>query len=123
MAALPVDEELQKAFVELQATALSTQQQVRQCEAQHEALLRVHKRATLTQAELGALPADSRAYQPVGRVFVLQTQHYLLDSLAEKASTSSLKMKDLENKKFYLEKNLKEAEDNIREMLVSRRSH
>ncbi|KAF4017329.1 hypothetical protein G4228_008668 [Cervus hanglu yarkandensis] len=73
--AAPVDLELKKAFTELQAKVIDTQQK----EAIHNQLL-------------------------------------------EKQKIAEEKIKELEQKKSYLERSVKEAESNIRETLMARRA-
>ncbi|KAF7697197.1 hypothetical protein HF521_005615 [Silurus meridionalis] len=90
--AAPVDQELKKAFAELQAKMVDTQQKT------------------------------TRMYEGVGRMFILQSKDEINNQLTEKQKTADDKIKELEQKKTYLERSVKEAEDNIREMLMSRRA-
>ncbi|XP_028839412.1 prefoldin subunit 1 [Denticeps clupeoides] len=120
--AAPIDLELKKAFAELQAKMIDTQQKVKLADLQIEQLGRVKKHANLTHAEVAALPHTTRMYEGVGRMFILQSKDEIDDQLLEKQKTADDKVKELEQKKTYLERSVKEAEDNIREMLMSRRS-
>ncbi|KAG7484581.1 hypothetical protein MATL_G00051400 [Megalops atlanticus] len=120
--AAPVDLELKKAFTELQVKMIDTQQKVRMADLQIEQLTRVKKHATLTSAEIAALPDGTRMYEGVGRMFILQSKDDITGQLIEKQKTADEKIKELEQKKTYLERSVKEAEDNIREMLMSRRA-
>ncbi|XP_008400064.1 prefoldin subunit 1 isoform X1 [Poecilia reticulata] len=123
MMAAPVDLELKKAFSELQVKMIDTQQKVKLADLQIEQLGRVQKHTKLTQAEISTLPANTRLYEGVGRMFVLQSKEEIDDLLTDKQKTVDDKIKELEQKKVYLERSVKEAEDNIREMLLSRRAH
>ncbi|XP_072562424.1 prefoldin subunit 1 [Paramormyrops kingsleyae] len=120
--AAPVDLELKKAFAELQAKMIDTQQKVKLADLQIEQLSRVKKHASLTHAEISALPDSTRMYEGVGRMFILQSKGDINGQLMEKQKTADEKIKELEQKKTYLERSVKEAEDNIREMLMSRRA-
>ncbi|KAM4620463.1 prefoldin subunit 1 [Polymixia lowei] len=120
--AAPVDLELKKAFTELQAKMIDTQQKAQLADLQIEQLNRVKKHASLTHAEIGALPGNTRMYEGVGRMFILQSKEEINNQLTDKQKTAEDKIKELEQKKSYLERSVKEAEDNIREMLLSRRA-
>lgn len=117
-----VDLELKKAFSELQVKVLDTQQKAKMADLQIEQLSRVHKHAGLTHLEISAFPDNTRLYEGVGRMFILQSKEEINNQLMDKQKTADEKIKELEQKKKYLERSVKEAEDNIREMLLSRRA-
>ncbi|XP_061558403.1 prefoldin subunit 1 isoform X2 [Phycodurus eques] len=119
--AAPVDLELKKAFSELQVKMIDTQQKVKLADLQIEQLTHVQKHAKLTHAEINTLSDDTRTYEGVGRMFILQSKDDITQQLKIKQKTAEGKIKELE-KKVYLERSVKEAEDNIREMLLSRRA-
>ena len=54
--------------------------------------------------------------------FILQSKEAIHNQLLEKQKIAEEKIKELEQKKSYLERSVKEAEDNIREMLMARRA-
>ncbi|KAJ8276281.1 hypothetical protein COCON_G00080330 [Conger conger] len=120
--AAPIDLELKKAFGELQVKMIDTQQKVKLADLQIEQLSRVKKHANLTNAEITTLPNTTRMYEGVGRMFILQSKDVINRQLVEKQKTADEKIKELEQKKTYLERSVKDAEDNIREMLMSRRA-
>ncbi|XP_039633713.1 prefoldin subunit 1 isoform X2 [Perca fluviatilis] len=120
--AAPIDLELKKAFSELQVKMIDTQQKVKLADLQIDQLTRVQKHAKLTHAEVAVLADNTRLYEGVGRMFILQSKEDINSQLMDKQKTAEEKIKELE-KKVYLERSVKEAEDNIREMLLSRRSH
>uniref|UniRef100_A0A8C6SLK6 Prefoldin subunit 1 n=1 Tax=Neogobius melanostomus TaxID=47308 RepID=A0A8C6SLK6_9GOBI len=120
--AAPVDLELKKAFGELQEKVLDTQQKVKMADLQIEQLSRVQKHAQLTHKEISILPDNTRLYEGVGRMFILQSKEEINNQLMDKRRTADEKIQELEQKKQYLERSVKEAEDNIREMLMSRRA-
>ncbi|KAM7397370.1 hypothetical protein PAMA_005600 [Pampus argenteus] len=120
--AAPIDLELKKAFSELQVKMIDTQQKVKLADLQIDQLTRVQKHAKLTHAEITTLPDNTRLYEGVGRMFILQSKEDINNQLSDKQRTADEKIKELE-KKVYLERSVKEAEDNIREMLLSRRAH
>ncbi|KAM6322437.1 prefoldin subunit 1 isoform 3-T3 [Podargus strigoides] len=112
--AAPVDLELKKAFAELQAKVIDTQQKVKLADIQIEQLSKTKKHAHLTDTEIMTLVDETRMYEGVGRI-----QHrgrsYLSRCKGDDISTGK-------QKKSYLERSVKEAEDNIREMLMARRA-
>ncbi|RVE63438.1 hypothetical protein OJAV_G00136220 [Oryzias javanicus] len=120
--AAPVDLELKKAFSELQLKMIDTQQKVKLADLQIDQLTRVQKHAKLTHTQISSLPDNTRLYEGVGRMFILQSREEINNMLTDKQKTVDEKIKELEQKKVYLERSVKEAEDNIREMLLSRRA-
>ncbi|XP_057676317.1 prefoldin subunit 1 isoform X1 [Corythoichthys intestinalis] len=113
---------LTQAFSELQVKMIDTQQKVKLANLQIEQLTHVQKHANLTHAEIDTLGDDTRMYEGVGRMFILQSKEDIARQLQTKQKTAEEKIKELEQKKAYLERSVKEAEDNIREMLLSRRA-
>ncbi|XP_033036905.1 prefoldin subunit 1 isoform X1 [Trachypithecus francoisi] len=148
--AAPVDLELKKAFTELQAKVIDTQQKVKLADIQIEQLNRTKKHAHLTDTEIMTLVDETNMYEGVGRMFILQSKEAIHNQLLEKQKIAEEKIKELEHlaffipyeaqtlpfvglvggltvkcqqqKKSYLERSVKEAEDNIREMLMARRA-
>ncbi|XP_076606987.1 prefoldin subunit 1 isoform X1 [Chaetodon auriga] len=120
--AAPIDLELKKAFSELQVKMIDTQQKVKLADLQIDQLTRIQKHAKLTHDEITKLPDNTRLYEGVGRMFILQSKEEINNQLMDRQKTADEKIKELEQKKVYLERSVKEAEDNIREMLLSRRA-
>merc|ERR1712235_67694 len=117
--AAPIDLELKKAFGELQAKMIDTQQKAKLADLQIEQLNRLKKHANLTHTEIASLPENTRMYEGLGRTFILQSKEEVNNQLIDKQKTAEEKVNELEQKKTYLERSVKEAEDNIREMLMS----
>ncbi|XP_077122116.1 prefoldin subunit 1 [Ranitomeya variabilis] len=117
-----MDLELKKAFTELQAKVIDTQQKVKLADLQIEQLSRTKKHAHLTDTEIKNLPDGTPMYEGVGRMFVLQTKEKIHSQLLNKQKIADDKIAEIEQKKSYLERSVKEAEDNIREMLLARKS-
>lgn len=111
-----------QAFTELQAKVIDTQQKVKLADIQIEQLNRTKKHAHLTDTEIQALSDQTRMYEGVGRMFILQSKDCIHNQLKEKQKVADEKIKELEQKKSYLERSVKDAEDNIREMLMARRA-
>ncbi|NXS45728.1 PFD1 protein, partial [Balaeniceps rex] len=66
--AAPVDLELKKAFSELQAKVIDTQQKVKLADIQIEQLSKTKKHAHLTDTEVMMLVDETRMYEGVGRM-------------------------------------------------------
>ncbi|ESO12041.1 hypothetical protein HELRODRAFT_62144 [Helobdella robusta] len=117
---LPVDLELKKAFQELQMKMLSTSQQLKVSDLQIEQLKNQITRTKLVGKELEALPENVNTYRSLGRMFLktpLQIVHQYLD---KETSGFQDKIKSIENTKHYLERTLKESEENLRELVLSK---
>uniref|UniRef100_A0A452GPK4 Prefoldin subunit 1 n=1 Tax=Gopherus agassizii TaxID=38772 RepID=A0A452GPK4_9SAUR len=112
----------EKAFTELQAKVIDTQQKVKLADIQIEQLNRTKKHAHLTDTEIMTLVDETRMYEGVGRMFILQSKGVIHNQLLEKQKIAEEKIKELEQRKSYLERSVKDAEDNIREMLMARRA-
>ncbi|XP_053107034.1 prefoldin subunit 1 isoform X1 [Hemicordylus capensis] len=117
-----VDKLLGAAFTELQAKVIDTQQKVKLADMQIDQLNRTKKHAHLTDTEIMTLADETRMYEGVGRMFILQSKGVIHNQLLEKKKIAEEKIKELEQRKSYLERSVKEAEDNIREMLMARRA-
>ncbi|MED6275577.1 Prefoldin subunit 1 [Characodon lateralis] len=96
--AAPVDLELKKAFSELQVKMIDTQQKVKIADLQIDQLGRVQKHNKLTQAEISTLPNNTRLYEGVGRMFILQSKEEINNLLLDKQKTADNKIKELEVK-------------------------
>lgn len=114
------DEELKKAFTELQQKTIETQQQVEIANARVEGLQRAVFRNTLTEKEISSLPEGTRAYESVGRIFVLRPTGELTEMLKGRVKSCEEKIQQITEKKTYMEKNLQESEAALREMVKQR---
>lgn len=115
------DMELKKAFGELQAKMLETQQKMKLSDLQIENFKRSMTHAQLTDQEIGALPEDAKLYESVGRMFIISSKEEVAKGLTDKQATCREKIKNLQSNKEYLERNLKESENSLRELIVSKK--
>ena len=115
------DSDLKKAFQELQAKMITTTQQVKLAEAQIAQLTRNITHAKLTDQQLSNFPEDTRTYQAVGRMFILEPIEQVRTDLKKKIDEGEVKIKTIEQNKEFLQKNVKDHENSIREMLSTRR--
>nr|CAG4651519.1 EOG090X0LK7 [Simocephalus serrulatus] len=116
-----MDMELKKAFAELQQKMVETSQKLKLADLQIETLKRSITHAQLTDKEISQLPTDTKTYESVGRMFVLKEVTEARMNLGNKVKGCEEKVKALEGTKGYLERSLKESENNIREMIQQRK--
>lgn len=116
-----VDLELRKAFVQLQAKMVESSQKIQLIEAQMQGLNRVRMHVEITQQEINSLKPTTRTYESVGRMFILTDLPEVKTNLKARQAVAQKKISDLENSKTYLERSLKESEDNLREMVQLRK--
>lgn len=116
-----VDLELKKAFAELQQKMVDTTTKLQLADLQIEGLKRTKHHAELTAQEISALSPETRTYESVGRMFVLTDIPDVCKNLTERINTCEDKIKSLESNKNYLERSLKDSENNLREMVQQRK--
>ncbi|XP_063237610.1 prefoldin subunit 1 [Bacillus rossius redtenbacheri] len=116
-----VDLELKKAFAELQLKMLETSQKLKLADVQIDNLKKSIHHAELTDKEISALPSDTKTYESVGRMFLLTDKDDVGKHLHTKIENCTEKIKSLENNKSYLERSLKDSENNLREMVQQRK--
>ncbi|XP_013191461.1 prefoldin subunit 1 [Amyelois transitella] len=119
--AKPVDLELKKAFFELQVKMVETSKKIKDIDTQISVLKRYMQHVDITQHEISTLPPGTKTYESVGRMFLLTDLDEVKSNLKNRESQLTSRTKELEGTKHYLEKNLKESEDNIREMVQQRK--
>lgn len=112
--------ELKKAFMELQQKMQNTNQSIRLSDMQIETLKRQIHHATLTDKEIQAVPAETRVYDGIGRMFILNDVQNVRKNLEKRQASHKEKIAKLESNKQYLEKSLKESENNLRELIKTK---
>lgn len=117
-----LDEELKQAFAKLHEKMVDTKQKLKLADIQIDKLRRTKQRAELTTKEITSIPEDTRVYESVGRMFLLDSMNNIKNSLVNRMKTSDEKIKTLENNKTYLQRSLKESEDEIREMIQQKQN-
>lgn len=116
------DMELKKAFMELQAKLVENRQKMKLADMQIENLKRTITHSELTEAEIKALPQETRVYESVGRMFLLSSRPEVGTRLGEKQVTCRERIKNLEANKSYLERSLKDSENSLRELIQQKRA-
>ncbi|KAM0017746.1 putative prefoldin beta [Helianthus debilis subsp. tardiflorus] len=111
------DEANKTAFVEIQGRMIETTAKLKQVQNQMRNKESEKKRAYLTLEELRQLSDDTNTYKSIGRTFVLEPKHFLMDEQEKKLKDSETAIASLQTSKEYLEKQLADVEANLRELL------
>ncbi|XP_073985778.1 prefoldin subunit 1 isoform X2 [Rhodnius prolixus] len=100
---------------------LETTQKVKLADLQIESLKRSRQRADLTTLEIKVLPENTMTYESLGRMFIRTPIPTVLENLSTRSAACAEQIKSLENNKAFLEKSMKESENNLREMVQQRK--
>ncbi|CAB3984167.1 prefoldin subunit 1 [Paramuricea clavata] len=96
MADPQLDQDLRKAFQDLQQLMQESTQKIKISEVQIEHLRGAITRARLTEKELDVLPPETRTYESVGRMFLYQPIKTVQENLQEKIRVTDSKVKTIE---------------------------
>jgi len=116
------DQELKQAFSKLHEKMVDTKQKLKLADIQIDKLRRTKQRAELTTKEISCIPKDVRMYESIGRMFYLEDIKDVKEVLDNRMKAADDRIKTLENNKTYLQRSLKESEDEIREMIQQRQN-
>ncbi|KAL9263617.1 Prefoldin subunit 1-like protein [Drosera capensis] len=111
------DEANRAAFFEIQGRMIETKAKLKQVQSQTRNKEGEKKRAYLTLEELRQLPDDTNTYKSIGRTFVLEPKPVLMNEQEQKFKDSEIALASLQTSKEYLEKQMNEVENNLRELL------
>ncbi|CAA7407405.1 unnamed protein product [Spirodela intermedia] len=113
------DEAARTAFMEIQGRMIETTGKLKQVQSQIRAKEGEKKRAYLTLEELQGLPEDTNTYKSIEKqlLFVLEPKSLLASEQDEKLKDSENALTALQTSKEYLEKQLGEVENSLRELL------
>ncbi|KOB69660.1 Prefoldin subunit 1 [Operophtera brumata] len=117
----PVDLELKKAFLELQVKMIETSKKIHDIDTEKVALSRLLEQVQLNSLGMASVTEGTKTYEAVGRMFLKRDVEKLRKRFDDRKVELGVLIKDLADNKEYLEKNLKESEDNIREMVQLRK--
>lgn len=94
---------------------------LRLLEIQSETLKVSKQRLDITEREIARMPAQTKVYESIGRMFALTTVPEMTDTLKSRKQTAEGIIGECETHKQYLLKNLKEQEDSLRELVQQKR--
>ncbi|CAB3409904.1 unnamed protein product [Caenorhabditis bovis] len=116
------DEELKKAFQDLQFKTNETRTRIAQGETIKRINIQKQKVSEATHKNLVAVADDIPVYRSIGRMFLLTDKPSELSRHEQEALEFKSKIEGIDKQREYLEKGLSEAESNLRELIQSRRS-
>ncbi|KAJ8641110.1 hypothetical protein MRB53_017804 [Persea americana] len=111
------DEANRTAFLEIQGRMIETTGKLKQVQTQFRNKEGEKKRAYLTLEELRQLSDDTNTYKSIGKAFVLEPKSVLVNEQEQKLKDSEAAIASLQTSKEYLEKQMAETENNLRELL------
>ncbi|KAL3825526.1 hypothetical protein ACJIZ3_021555 [Penstemon smallii] len=111
------DEANTSAFFEIQGRMIETTEKLKQVQNQLRSKEGEKKMAYLTLEELKQLSDDTNTYKSIGRTFVLEPKSGLMEELEQKLKDVETAIASLQTSKEYLEKQMVEIENNLRELL------
>ncbi|NP_001295708.1 prefoldin subunit 1 [Jatropha curcas] len=111
------DETNRTAFLEIQGRMIETTAKLKQAQNQMRTKEGEKKRAYLTLEELRQLPDETNTYKSIGRTFILEPKPVLMSEQEQKLKDSETAIASLQTSKEYLEKQMAEVENNLRELL------
>ncbi|KAK3420160.1 hypothetical protein EUGRSUZ_G00957 [Eucalyptus grandis] len=111
------DEANRAAFMEIQGRMIETTGKLKQVQNQIRNKETEKKRAFLTLEELGQLPDSTNTYKAAGRTFLLEPKSVLVNEQQQKLKDSETAISSLQTSKEYLDKQMADVENNLRELL------
>ncbi|KAL1924772.1 uncharacterized protein VTP21DRAFT_4426 [Calcarisporiella thermophila] len=111
------DETIKKVFIELQNQMAESNRQLSGVKAQMQAKEREKRLAELTKKELSELNDGVRTYKSVGKAFFQTSLSDLQNELKDRIESNATDIQALEKKQKYLERNITEHQNNLREIL------
>ncbi|XP_059454022.1 prefoldin subunit 1-like [Corylus avellana] len=111
------DEANRAAFREIQGRMIEITGKLKQVQNQMRNKEGEKKRAFLTLEELRQLSDDTNTYKSIGRTFVLEPKSVLMNEQEQKLKDSETAIASLQTSKEYLEKQMVEVENNLKELL------
>merc|ERR1712025_310094 len=113
--------ELKAAFAELQSKVIENKQKMKFHDIEIENFKRSIIHSTLTDTEIAQLPKDTKVYESVGRMFLLSDIANVRSGLDKKTEGLKEKIHVLNSNKEYLDRQVKEQENNLRELITSKK--
>ena len=111
------DEEDRKAFLELQGKFYEEQTKLKSLLGSVAGSAREKRKNELCLQEISVLPTDTNCYRTVGRTFVLVDKDDMCRELEQSIKDNEEYQKTSKDKQLYLEKQVKDREAELRELL------
>lgn len=117
MAGVAVDQELKKAFSDLQIQVVNTRDKIRQYQNEIDIMQRATSGMKITNNTLKTIGKEHRTFEAIGRTFVLRDRDFLVNKIGTLVEENEGKMKSLEKSQDYQKDKQQESENNLRELL------
>jgi len=114
------DDELTKAFQELQKKMVDSRSRMQVADMQAGHRKKEIKRAELTVREITSMGDDTKMYRGVGRMFMQQSKGETIERMERETRENNEAINKCTKEKEYLERNYKESEESLRELLRNR---
>lgn len=117
-----MDSAHQKEFMDLQNQLRKTGKDFQVVQASIASCEKSLKMNEITMSELENIPAEQherKMYRGVGKMFMLESKDEIFTHLKQEMTDDDKKLKDMQQKKEYLEKRIKSQQQNIIECLNS----
>ncbi|KAK6344486.1 hypothetical protein TWF696_008122 [Orbilia brochopaga] len=111
------NEALQKVLQEIETQAILSQQQLAVVKSQITSKQRDTRLLQLTEAELNSLPASTKVYEGVGKMFVQEDASKVKKRLEAERNALDEDIKGLKKKQNYLETTFTNASDHMNKIL------
>jgi len=111
---------MMKQFEQLQNKMVDSRSRMQVAEMQIKGRTISNRKAQLTTAEIGKLPDDVRMYRSVGRMFLLEAKGDAVKRITAEVGEGEKAIEKYKQEKAYLERQYKESEGALREMLSNR---
>ena len=115
-----VDEELRRAFEDLQNQVLVTREKVRKFQSEIDTVTRATAGMKITNKTLQYLEPQYRTFQSIGRTFVLRDRQTLAKNIDTMVKENEERIKNLEENKDKAKSRQSESENHIRELLTKK---
>ncbi|KAK6510412.1 hypothetical protein TWF506_009520 [Arthrobotrys conoides] len=111
------NEALQKVLQEIETQAILSQQQLAVVKSQITSKQRDTRMIQLTESELSSLPASTKVYEGVGKMFIQEDTSKVKKRLETERNTLEEDIKGLKKRQTYLETTYSNASDHMNKIL------
>ncbi|KAI1713959.1 prefoldin subunit domain-containing protein [Ditylenchus destructor] len=114
--------QLKKAFQELQTQLIECREKQKNAEVTKNAMKQNIRIANIVKNQLEIIPPEREVYRTVGRIFLQESVQSEIERQNADVKQCEERIAIIDKQKEYLEKNVSEKENNLREMIKSSRN-
>lgn len=118
---MQVDEELRKAFSELQMKMIDVKHRLTVADLEIDKFSRMQQYTDIVIKDVDNLKKGTRLFYSIGRMYLLEDDESVKKILKTKKEYASNRIKDIEKGIHVMEKNLKDSEKSLRELVEQKR--